>query len=567
MWHADIRDFRAPGAVQAEHTLQALHEHELGYPDRKWRDSIFRCLPRRFAYQAAREYEEKYLFESRRNANLYLLAEQERLQQNPIPLTASDYELEQLAKKHSQEMRQIAMLIPDEVQAVVRLWRLAQQYGVKPPNLYTPNISPRGILRRLWDEHWWHRQLRRAHAKALETEAIRWGNVHKHAGTYISDESFERYQEQQKRNQRILSRLIAENDDMQFFMLENLISRGMANPKNRRNELMCRIHGFETMANELGHVGEFLTLTCPSRMHARQSKSNRLNPKFDGTTPSQAQGYLSQVWARIRAKLKRDNIEVYGFRVAEPHQDGTPHWHILLFADQRHIEPIRQIFQHYALETDGDEEGAKQHRFTYKSIDKNKGSAIGYIAKYISKNIDGHAIDQDEAGMDAKQSAQRVTAWASTWGIRQFQQFGGVPVTIWRELRKNKQETPEGIITTAFQAADTGNWAEFLNLLGGVAPLRKDLPIQLDKKESEEPGKYGDPVGKQIIGVVSNAAKLKTRIRKWSITTVKQLQKRFEAAVNATVTTYASEPLGDGADARYLAHRTGLSGEAALEFC
>lgn len=105
MWHVDIRDFRAPGAVHAEHTLQALHEHELVTPDRKWREEIFMRLPRRFAYQAAREYEEKYLFESRRNANLYLFAEQESLEQNPIPLTASDYELEQLAKKHAQEMR------------------------------------------------------------------------------------------------------------------------------------------------------------------------------------------------------------------------------------------------------------------------------------------------------------------------------------------------------------------------------------------------------------------------------------------------------------------------------
>lgn len=341
----------------------------------------------------------------------------------------------------------------------------------------------------------------------------------------------------------------------------------MANPKNRRNELMCRIHGFETIANELGHVGEFLTIPCPSKMHARQAKSNRPNPKFDGTPPNQAQRYLSQVWARIRAKLKRDNIEGYGFRVAEPHQDGTPHWHILLFADQRHIEPIRQIFQHYALDTDGDEEGAKQHRFTYKSIDKSKGSAIGYIAKYTSKNIDAHAIDLDEAGLNAKEPSHRVIAWASTWGIRQFQQFGGVPVTIWRELRRNNQQTPQGILTHAFEAADKGDLAEFLKLQGGAAPLRKDFPIQLDKKESEEPGKYGDPIGKQIIGVVSNAIRLKTRIRQWSIKTIEQLQKRFEAAVHATVNPYASEPLGDGADARHFAHRTGFSGEATLEFC
>ena len=54
------------------------------------------------------------------------------------------------------------------------------------------------------------------------------------------------------------------------------------------------------------------------------------------------------------------------------------------------------------------------HRFTYKPIDKTKGSAIGYIAKYISKKNDGYSIDLDEKGLDAKLSAERVIAWAST---------------------------------------------------------------------------------------------------------------------------------------------------------
>ena len=562
----NIRDLHAPGAVEAEHVLNTLHEHELNIEDQAWRAKIFRSFPRRFAYKLAREYEEIYTFENRHNANIYLLAHWERCQKRNIPLSSNDYELEQLSKKYSSEMRQFASMIHDDVEAVVSLWRFAKDHGIKPPDIYDPNITPNGILRRLWDDQWWLRQLRKAHAKNLEEEAIQLGFVHEHAGLYISDESFNRYQEQKIRNRRIISRLIAVNEQDQAFKLEDLIAKGTSNPVNRRNELMCRVCGFETIANDLGHAADFLTLSCPSRMHARLNKSGKNNVKYDGTTPSQAQKHLTTTWARIRAKLKRDGIEMYGFRIAEPHHDGTPHWHLLVFYDKSNMQKIRDIFAHYALEVDGDEKGAKKHRFKVEPIDKTKGSAIGYIAKYISKNIDGYAIDKDENGLDAKKSADRVTAWASTWGIRQFQQFGGVPVTIWRELRRTTVQTPSGILTEAYEAADAGDWAKFLMTLGGPAPMRKDLPIQLAKVESKDIGKYGDPVGKKIIGLTASSITLPTRVHQWSITTIKALTDNLRVQL-ADVNFIAVKPQDDGAEARVSAERADICGEAALEFC
>ena len=410
----DIRDLTAPGAVVADAVLATLQETVDGQLDRQWRNDIFRYFPKPFAHRIAREYEENFAFDGWQLANKVLSQHWHRCVPGKPPLPANAYDLEQLAKVHAREMRSTAADIHDEVKAAVKLYRLVEMRGVEPPSLNTPNISPMGILRRFWDDQWWHRKLRKTHARNYEAEAIRFGFVHGHAGAYVSDAMLTYYQESKIRNRRILSKMVAINDDEQMFMLEDMVAKSVSNPTNRRNELMCRLAGFEQIADDLGHVAEFYTITCPSRMHARLSKSTKENPKYDGSTPRQAQTYLCRVWSRIRAKLKRDGIEVYGFRVAEPHQDGTPHWHLLLFTPSDNIAPLRDIMRHYALEEDGNEPGAQQYRFKFEPIDKRKGSAVGYIAKYVSKNIDGYAIDEDdETKLDAKNAAERVNAWAS----------------------------------------------------------------------------------------------------------------------------------------------------------
>ncbi|HCA7354014.1 TPA: replication endonuclease [Citrobacter freundii] len=362
----------------------------------------------------------------------------------------------------------------------------------------------RAVLR-LESPQWWLNRLRRIHARWREHLMIATGYVQKKSSPYSSAPCLTEWLAQKKANREYLKAMELEDQDTgERISLIDKIAGSVANPANRRRELMTRMRGFEELAKLESLAGDFYTLTAPSRYHAMQHNGRR-NNKYAGASPRETQHYLCKVWARTRAAWKRKGIRVFGFRVVEPHHDATPHWHLLLFMRPEHIEQAREIFRKHALKEDGHEPGAQENRFQVVPIDEAHGSATGYIAKYISKNIDGFALDgekDDETGEDLKEMSLRVSAWASRWSIRQFQQIGGAPVTVYRELRRlgDRELVLHPELEPARQAANGGEWDNYVLAQGGPLVERDKLRIRLNYETTENGNAYGDDV-QRITGI------------------------------------------------------------------
>ncbi|MNC22510.1 Bacteriophage replication protein GPA [compost metagenome] len=78
----------------------------------------------------------------------------------------------------------------------------------------------------------------------------------------------------------------------------------------------------------------------------------------------------------MRTAFKDNDINVYGMRVVEPHHDGTPHWHMMLFCQPDHREQVIGIMRRYSLKEDGDERGAAKNRFECKHLNKGGRQVI-----------------------------------------------------------------------------------------------------------------------------------------------------------------------------------------------
>ncbi|GHD66094.1 replication endonuclease [Jeongeupia chitinilytica] len=523
--------------------------------DRSFVDRCLARVPEQFATAIRRKYNQVFFDpttprdgDARRAANALVRTYRDRIKTTAgkLNLAASDDELCTQAKETAKQIQHFLSLYPPSTTPSKRLTRLEpllNTFGVYandteelPSDAYClPRIGKRGvtvesILLRCTYPSFWRRVFRCKARRKVEAEAIHLGLVNIKQGAYASNETVARCRAQRRRNRELLEALTAINELGECVTLQKAADASVSNPQVSRAELMTRIAGQERIARDLGHEPLFLTVTCPSRFHSCRKVGERdvvSNPKFCGASPRDAQRYLSSVYARVRAALHRRGIQPYGFRIAEPHHDGCPHWHLLLFVEPGHADTLLDIFADHFTREDSDELRAGiSPRFKCVRIDWSRGSAAGYVAKYVAKNIDGvrndgQSIGSTFDGFDAITAAERVRAWASVWGIRQFQQIGVAPVTLWRELRRiaaNQELLESELIARAAAAADIGDWAEYIRVIGGTGLKLTDLPLGVHRA-TDLPNRYGELTGQRITGVVDRLQGdyVKSRIHEWVI--------------------------------------------------
>ncbi|AWI51395.1 replication endonuclease [Actinobacillus porcitonsillarum] len=392
----------------------------------------------------------------------------------------------------------------------------------------TPEELETGFLKMVC-EKWWARKLSIIAKRMKEHLAIACGMVNT-LRPYCSNARLREFTEQRKANIEYIRAMIITNiaePEEQLSLFDSWL-KSASNPKIKRLELLTRMNGYEKYADEQGHEGWFITLTAPSKYHAMLSKTGNINPKWNGASPLETQKYLVGIWAKIRAKLNREGVQTYGFRVAEPHADATPHWHLILFTRPEDMDKLRQIILSYALAQDGTEAGAKKYRCKFKRIDKKQGTATGYLIKYVSKNIDGFGMDgdlSDEANISVKENAAAVQAWSTLWGIRQFQQLGNTPVSVWRELRRlGDMEIEDEQLEALRQFANEGDWQGFTQTLGGALVKRADLFARLVyAPRIDENGNAAYTMYKEeslkVNGLINpfTGARVTTRLKDWKI--------------------------------------------------
>ena len=228
--------------------------------------------------------------------------------------------------------------------------------------------------------------------------------------------------------------------------LYQMTNTAMMTPKKYCGEIWQRVQSLQKYADYLGFSCPlFLTITPktyfkPTKQIFLTKKGNVSHYKLvdnknfmafhDGSLDyvQQSINYISGVWRSFlgNERVVKDIKKEYGerpifMRTYEPHVDGTPHAHLVIFIPPAYRDRFVEVAQSYFNES----------RFDIKfDFDEGKGGVVAYILKYILKSF--------KNAKDGK--IDKIACWYSYYKIRRFTTSRTlIPLSVFRKINAKKE--------------------------------------------------------------------------------------------------------------------------------
>lgn len=287
------------------------------------------------------------------------------------------------------------------------------------------NSTLLSLAARLKDRKWWGRQITQLADEMREHQAQMAGMLGgKHSAmSCCSDATVEIFRERKERTDHALkSQFKAKMDLSGNATVFSLYDIAESSKKARLNELFLNIKALETIAESNSYGCAFITLTAAPEFHSNPKRGKN---NYDGSTARAANASIQKDWRSILDGLdnigvKRKSGSYFGFRVVELHEDGCPHWHILLFFDKALgiIESVEASVQRLYKNRGSYFEFQKDDIIrVIEKTDEETAKPSSYIFKYIA-----YALGADEANGDGL--AYRYKCAIRAMRARQYGFFG-----------------------------------------------------------------------------------------------------------------------------------------------
>lgn len=440
----------------------------------------------------------------------------------------------QLAKQHGMDLDSLFAVKEDEV--IARAARLAEAVYESRSTSGVAHTDHEYLLRALGvpgshvrnPGRWYRRALLRHERQIATYFAHVIGEIGKYATPIVSANALE------SRKRQLWRQLLFARTH-QLVCDDGVAGRRAVNfdepdctARKRTAKVYVRLIGLEAYCTKQGLVGFFVTLTLPSEYHPNPSKGANL---WNGTTPIQGHLELTRMWRIFQRRYGEGHGKCLGVRVEEPHEDGCPHWHILLFVRPELEQPMRD----HIAKAFGNRPGIE-----VKKIDRTRGSGASYLIKHISPDSASNHFDGD---LDSKKGAQRrlkaarYDAHRAVWGARAIQ-FFDLPgsSTLWDEVRRIKPNSashallsPDGLRLR--EAAVANRYGDFLEVLGEKRATSKG---SLAVDYSEGLSGHRSVLGLKVDGVV-----IHTRTGPWTIRPRREQDSQESTKARTVISSYS----------------------------